>query len=112
MTSRAGAMAVALLMIGVVIGAALDGDRPSATGSAAKRGAEVHPDADARAAKATGPTKASPRATASKATNPCRAKPEPQPPTSVACDPNIRAKSGTTTCAFAQNVSTSTGRWT
>ena len=99
-----GGLAVLLLVVGAVIGAALDDGRSAAPGAAALEGAATQPTTTPTPTreprKAGKPGNTRPQTTATPAATPTK----PKPPAFVACDANIRAKSGTTTCAFAQNV--------
>jgi hypothetical protein len=100
-------LAVVLLVIGAVIGAALDGERAASPGAAAK--GSVNANAAATATPTSKPQtaapsrKSKPREKAPKAPAPTPT-PTAKPPTFVACDANIRARAATTTCEFAQNV--------
>ena len=102
-----GAAGLLLLLIGGFIGAALGGEDPGgSTGAAVRREATATPESTATPTPTPKPKTAVKRkkqsrpATMTKPAPP----PKPKPPAFVACDPNIRAKVGTTTCAFAQNV--------
>lgn len=95
-------LGVVVLVIGIAIGAALDTGQPASPGAAAKSGVaqQTATPAPTRKLEKSTKRKTSAQTTAAKSTP----SPRPKPPTFVACDPNIRAKAGTTTCAFAQNV--------
>jgi hypothetical protein len=98
-----GAMATVLLAVGIGIGAALDREDSAPPGAAAKTGstpkATPTPTATPARRKAAKARKTTPNP------KPTRTPaPKPKPPAFIACDPNIRAKAGTTTCPFAQNV--------
>jgi hypothetical protein len=94
--------AVVLLAVGAAIGAALDGGTTKPEGAAAKlaRTPTPTPTPEGSTAKRA-KKKVKARAAATPTPTPTVA---PAPPTFVACDPNIRARTGTTTCPFAENV--------
>lgn len=100
-----GVTAVVLLAVGVAIGAALEGEEAASPGAAAKSGAAAQPTAIPTITPEAGvvhePEEDELAANGASTPTPPRTR---KPPVFVACDPNIRAKAGTTTCAFAQNV--------
>jgi hypothetical protein len=101
------AMAAGVLVIGMLIGAALDREDSSSTPAAANTGS-----VPTATPTPTPTTSAAPRKTATARATRVRPKatktPTPnrkqQYPSFVACDANIRARAATTTCGFAQNV--------